>query len=399
MNNNKTMSYTFQPPEKITSDEGHVATVTLVNEGRHEGKWRLEIERPGQAPKIYHTAPNYGAVQMKFAKYFNLPLSSTMLYIGGKNEYTSSTNESDEELLKDEENTPPYTPVKVPVSLSTSDGHHGSVISTGNHWDLNIESPPGALSAMTFSLTTDPSVESASHIAAKVLYTSPERIQFQYSDKKQTSTSPLAPPVGKPCDIYELAPNGRAKCRTCQERIVKNSPRVGIQEWNARYKHWRPKYYHKDCCTSDVLQSLRLDKSGTRKRPFQKSIVASDKGSVEKKLKTELHRQDEDEMAKRCMVYGTRQELTEDLRRLRRELACQLEIEPYKVFNDETLDDLVAKLPATEMELIKCHGIAQRRCERYGGAILQVISQYTNEQVNVECSDKSSSSCQEDDYY
>jgi len=360
------MSYTFQPPEKITSDEGHVATVTLVvNQGRHEGKWRLEIERPGQAPKIYHTAPNYGAVQMKFAKFLNLPLSSAMLYIGGKDEYTSS-NESDEELLKYEENTPPSTPVKVPVSLSTSDGHHGSVISTGNHWDLNIESPPGALSAVTFSLTTDPNIESASLFAAKVLHTSPERIQFQYSEKEQASTSPLAPPVGKPCDIYELAPNGRAKCRTCQERIVKNSPRVGFQVWSPRYKHWQPKYYHKDCCTSDVLQSLRLNKPGTRKqRLFQESIVASssDQGSVEKKLKAELHRQDEDEMAKRCMAHGTRQDLTEDLRRLQRELACQLEIEPYKVFNDETLDDLVAKLPATEKELIKCHGIAQRWCE------------------------------------
>ena len=83
-NNQKTMPFTFQPPEKITSDEGHVATVSLVHQGRHDGKWRLEIERLGKAPKIYHTAPNYGAARMKFAKFLNLPLSSTMIYIGGK---------------------------------------------------------------------------------------------------------------------------------------------------------------------------------------------------------------------------------------------------------------------------------------------------------------------------
>lgn len=115
-----------------------------------------------------------------------------------------------------------------------------------------------------------------------------------------------------------------------------------------------------------------------------------------------MERQDKSEMTKRCLVYGTRQDLTQDLKRLRRELASQLEFEPYKVFNDDTLDDLVAKLPATEKELIGCRGIAQKRCARYGGAILQVISQYTNEQVNdVKCSDKSSSSSSyevQDDY-
>ena len=280
--------------------------------------------------------------------------------------------------------------------MSTSDGHHGTVVSTGNHWDLNIESPPGALSSMMFSLTADPCVESASKIAAKVLHMSPETIQFQYSDKKQAPSSETPPPVSKPCDLFELAPNGRAKCHSCHERIAKNSERIGIQEWNARYKHWQPQYYHKVCCSSDVLQSLRLE-SGKRKRLFQETT--SDELLVEKKLKAELNKQDEDEMVKRCLVYGTRQELTEDLRRLRRELASQLELEPYKIFNDETLDDLVAKLPATEKELIKCHGIAQKRCDRYGGAILQVISQYTNEQVNAECSNKSSSSCEEDYEY
>ena len=137
----------------------------------------------------------------------------------------------------------------------------------------------------------------------------------------------------------------------------------------------------------------------TRRRRIMLA-VKQQQHCVEKKLKTELNRQDESKMWQHCLVYGTRQELAEELRRLRRELASQLELEPYKVFNNETLDDLVAKLPATEKELIQCRGIAQKRCERYGGAILQVISQYTNEQVNVECSDKSSSSSdEEDDYY
>jgi superfamily II DNA helicase RecQ len=242
-------------------------------------------------------------------------------------------------------------------------------------WELNIEGPMapfgGSPSVMTVSVFSDPSEQAAALMASEILHVSQESIKFQYEteDTKKKECTPLTP-SNKPLDKFEFSPNGRATCHTCHERISKHSQRVGIQEWNEAFKHWQPVYYHRDCCTNDMLQSLNL--GGKHKRQDD----STNSNSVESKLKAELNRQDEHETTKRRLVYGKRGDLREDLRRMRMEIATQLEVEPYKIFNDATLDDIVAKLPSNERELIKCRGIAQRRCDHYGGAILQVISQY-----------------------
>jgi len=363
----------LHPPERLTSDEGHYATVHKVEKGRFEGKWQLRIERPGQKPKIYHTTPSYGAVRTKMAKFLELPLSSITVHIGDPH------HPQQQETPSTPTHSNKTTPFKIPTTLTTEYGHHGTITPTGRYWDLDIKGPMAPFgetaSAMTTSVSSHPSEQSAKELAAMVLAIPETSIQFHY-DSKQPKRTPLTPtPTNKPLDKFELSPNARATCHKCHERITKHSERVGIQEWNDRYKHWQPVYYHKDCCTEEMLQSLKL---GGDKRKWQGDSTTTS-GSVEKKLKTELQRQDERETFKRRLVYGNRLRLREDLRRLRMEFATQLEMEPYKVFDDATLDDVVAKLPSTEKELLKCHGIAQKRCDCYGGAILQLISQYQQE--------------------
>lgn len=372
--------FPFPPPKKLTSDEGHYATVTKVEKGRYEGKWELKIERPGQKPKIFHTTPTNGGVRMKMAKYLGLPLSSIFIHVGDPNK-ESPTDEEEEETMP---STPIARDVKIPSSLTTKLGHHGTVSLSPSRdlWDLKIEGPvaPGALSTMTVTVSSNPTKQEAAQMVAKILDINQDSIQFQYDTEAQGDThAPVTPlPSDKPLDKFEFSPNGRATCHECHERIGKHSERVGIQEWNARYKHWRPVYYHRECCTNDMLQSLELG-SGKRKLLLQHGDSDTSGGSIEKKLKAEIDRQEEQTSSKRRLVYGERLQLQADLRRLRSEFADQLEMEPYKVFNDETLDDIVEKLPSTEKELIKCRGIAQKRCDRYGGVILQLVSQYQND--------------------
>lgn len=46
------------------------------------------------------------------------------------------------------------------------------------------------------------------------------------------------------------------------------------------------------------------------------------------------------------------------------------------VFDNKTLDDIVAKMPTSQGELLKCNGIGQKRLKRFGVPILQTIELY-----------------------
>ena len=365
--------YPLRPPDLLTSDDGHRATVMPVKEvnGRFEGKWQLRIERAGQKTKVLYADATPRAVREKMAKYLDLPFSSITTFYGDPNSENASSTPGQGQSAK------------IPVSLSTEYGHHGAITPMRKYskmiWELNLEGPMspfgGSPSVMRLCVGSDPSEQAAAKMASEFFHVSQEEIMFHYDNDPTTPVDQkkehnLLTPSNKPLDKFEFSPNSRATCHECHERISKDSQRVGIQEWNGAFKHWQPVYYHRECCTNDMLQSLDL--GGKRKR--EDDSTAS--GSVESKLKAELDRQDTQEKSKRCLVYGKRHGLREDLRRMRMELATQLEVEPYKIFNDAALDDIVAKLPSNEKELIKCRGIAQRRCDHYGGAILQIMSQY-----------------------
>ena len=73
------------------------------------------------------------------------------------------------------------------------------------------------------------------------------------------------------------------------------------------------------------------------------------------------------------------EELFEQLRALRRELADAQNVPPYIVFTDAALYGMCATLPQNDAELLKIPGVGQAKLEKYGGHFLQVIRGWRKE--------------------
>lgn len=146
-------------------------------------------------------------------------------------------------------------------------------------------------------------------------------------------------------DIWEKSPNRLAKCKACGEKILKDQERIGKWTHNEYYHRSYHVYYHADCASDTLKASLHLKNT----------------------LDEDVKRQD---------VLHSRMDLRERLRRLRMSFATSLNVEPYRIFNDATLDDITAKLPTTKSELVCCNGIKEKKFRNFGSAILEVTNMY-----------------------
>ncbi|MBS4175351.1 DNA helicase RecQ [Bacillus sp. FJAT-49736] len=69
-------------------------------------------------------------------------------------------------------------------------------------------------------------------------------------------------------------------------------------------------------------------------------------------------------------------ELFEELRRLRREIAAVEKIPPYIIFSDQTLQEMSVRMPTTSSEFLQLKGVGERKLEQYGSTFLAVILSY-----------------------
>ena len=84
--------------------------------------------------------------------------------------------------------------------------------------------------------------------------------------------------------------------------------------------------------------------------------------------------------AKRCSVtkqIAKNDPLFERLRVLRKKIADEAGVPPFVIFSDKTLQDMCAKRPQTEEELLEIHGVGANKLEKYGQAFLEEIHHYT----------------------
>ena len=73
-------------------------------------------------------------------------------------------------------------------------------------------------------------------------------------------------------------------------------------------------------------------------------------------------------------------ELFQNLRKVRRNIAAVLGVPPYVVFSDATLRDMTAKLPRTHNELLEVSGVGELKAEKYGKKFLKAINDYISAQ-------------------
>lgn len=65
--------------------------------------------------------------------------------------------------------------------------------------------------------------------------------------------------------------------------------------------------------------------------------------------------------------------LIEQLKKYRLTKAKEKNLPPYYIFNDETLNEIVSIKPQTIDKLLTVKGFGQKKCERYGNDIIQII--------------------------
>ncbi|MDC3416830.1 DNA helicase RecQ [Aquibacillus salsiterrae] len=70
------------------------------------------------------------------------------------------------------------------------------------------------------------------------------------------------------------------------------------------------------------------------------------------------------------------QELFEDLRMLRKELATAAKVPPYVLYSDATLKEMCRYLPTTKDQMLKVKGVGEKKFEQYGPPFLDAISNW-----------------------
>lgn len=63
------------------------------------------------------------------------------------------------------------------------------------------------------------------------------------------------------------------------------------------------------------------------------------------------------------------------LKSLREQESATRGVEPYRVFQNKTIDEIARKQPSTNVELLDITGIGPKKSKRYGGQILQIVQQ------------------------
>lgn len=74
--------------------------------------------------------------------------------------------------------------------------------------------------------------------------------------------------------------------------------------------------------------------------------------------------------------------LFEELRSLRKQFAAQLNVPPYVIFGDRTLQEMCRHLPKNQDELSEIFGVGSRKLDQFGNAFLEVIAPYTRPGTN-----------------
>lgn len=76
-------------------------------------------------------------------------------------------------------------------------------------------------------------------------------------------------------------------------------------------------------------------------------------------------------------------ELYEELRILRRQLAQEEGVPPYMVFGDSTLKEMSLRYPTSKEQMLDISGVGEKKYDKYGSSFISVIKEYTNNE-NIE---------------
>lgn len=71
----------------------------------------------------------------------------------------------------------------------------------------------------------------------------------------------------------------------------------------------------------------------------------------------------------------TAQKIQSELKKWRRKTAQEMDVPPYIIFGDKTLNDIAAKKPESSDELYLISGLGDKKIEKYGRKILEIVQE------------------------
>lgn len=128
---------------------------------------------------------------------------------------------------------------------------------------------------------------------------------------------------------------------------------MGIESCSPRFGTYH-KYYHDDCVSATVKKNLRLG-GATPQQLIAKQLQSTNESKT---------------------LLRKRATLRENLRLLRHLFAIRLNYAAFCVCKDETLDELVVKMPQTKEEFLAIRGMGPKKYQSFGGPFLQAIAAY-----------------------
>lgn len=81
--------------------------------------------------------------------------------------------------------------------------------------------------------------------------------------------------------------------------------------------------------------------------------------------------------------HSVNQDLFEQLRQCRKELAKSENVAPFIIFSDVTLKDMATSLPITTEQFLRIKGVGQQKFERYGKVFMNVIAAYLDDHPEI----------------
>ncbi len=138
--------------------------------------------------------------------------------------------------------------------------------------------------------------------------------------------------------------------------------------------------------TNQGLIEVAYDENGALKLTTSSKAVLFDGNKIQLVKMQVADKRAEREKAKaktKTKRERVRDDLFERLRQLRRELARKEGIPPYVVFSDKTLEEMAAKRPLLDADMMEVSGVGEKKLKRYGNLFMDQILQYIKEQQKV----------------
>ena len=100
---------------------------------------------------------------------------------------------------------------------------------------------------------------------------------------------------------------------------------------------------------------------------------------VQMPVDTEFENVDEENFEKVEIEAEYDEELFMQLKELQRQVASKMNLPPYVIFQETSLEDMATKFPVTIEELENISGVGKNKAQKYGAPFVKLISEYVEE--------------------